>query len=91
MTEIDKFRRELAVRKYAYSTIQTYAYQLEFLIANFGLKPDIEQLKDYLITIKSQAHHKQIVAVTRNYYDSFTVSNWIYPICHTLASQLNCK
>lgn len=68
MTEIDKFRRELMVRKYAYSSVQTYVKQCEFLIASFGLKPDIEQLKEYLLTIKSQSHHKQVVATVRHYF-----------------------
>lgn len=69
MTEIDKFVRELAVRKYSFSTIQTYRKQAEFLIANFGLKPDIDKVKEYLLTLKSQAHHKQVVAVIRHWYN----------------------
>ena len=68
MTEIDKFVRELAVRKYAFSTIETYRKQAEFIIANFGIKPDIEQVKEYLLTLESQSHHKQVVATIRHYF-----------------------
>lgn len=68
MTEIAKFRRELMVRKYAYTSVQTYVKQAEFLVANFGLKPDIEKVKEYLLTLKSQSHHKQVVATIRHWY-----------------------
>lgn len=68
MNELNRFKFELMVRKYAPTTIQTYCSQAEFLIAHFGLKPDIDQVKEYLLTLKSQAHHKQVVATVRHWY-----------------------
>lgn len=88
MTEIDKFRRELMVRKYAYSSVQTYVKQCEFLIASFGLKPDIEQVKEYLLTIKSQSHHKQVVATVRHWY--IKINSYICIAIRSLSQTYNC-
>lgn len=63
-----KFTRELMIRKYAFTSVQTYTKQAEFLVANFGLKPDIENVKEYLLTLKSQSHHKQVVTTIRHWY-----------------------
>lgn len=68
MKEIEKFKRELLVRKYAWSSIETYCSCLGVL---YNITPsfDIERIKDYVITIKERNYHKQMVATIRNYYD----------------------
>lgn len=67
MTETDKFKRELLLRKYAQNSIDTYVSLLGVLIDRTQL--DLQKVKDYLCTVKNRSYHKQLVAAYRNYCD----------------------
>lgn len=69
MTQLDKFKRELMLKRYALSTMESYSGCLTVLLSKFGDKPTIEQLKDFLITIKNRNTHKQYVATIRHYFN----------------------
>lgn len=65
MTEMDKFKRELLLRKYAQNSIDAYVSLLGVLIDRTRL--DLQKVKDYLCTVKNRSYHKQLVATYRNY------------------------
>lgn len=65
--KINKFKRELMVRKYSYNTVETYCSCLKVIFDNCGENPTIDSVKDYLLTIENRNYHKQIVATFRNY------------------------
>jgi site-specific recombinase XerD len=65
--KINKFKRELMVRKYSYNTIETYCSCLKVIFDKCGENPTIDSVKDYLLTIENRNYHKQIVATFRNY------------------------
>ena len=65
--KINKFKRELMVRKYSYNTIETYCSCLKVIFDKCGENTTTESVKEYLLTIKNRNYHKQIVATFRNY------------------------
>lgn len=69
MEAIDKLRKEMALRKYAYNSINTYCDNLRTIIMSIGENPSIDQIKDYLLTIKNFSYHKQIVATIHRYFE----------------------
>jgi len=71
--QINKFNRELMLRKYSQSSIDTYCSTLKTLFLRCGFPLSIESVKDYLLTIKNTSTHKHIVATARNYF-SFVLS-----------------
>lgn len=64
-----KFKRELLVRKYSQSSIDTYVSCLRVIMFKSGKSLNIENIKDFVITINNRSYHKQIVATIRNYYE----------------------
>lgn len=66
MTQEEKFKRELLVRKYSQNSIDTYVSC--FKVLNLKTDLSIEGIKTFLITITNRSYHKQIVATARNYY-----------------------
>lgn len=68
-TTVINFKRELRLRRYSLKTIETYTSCLTVLVEKVSPELDIEKIKDYLLTIKSQNYHKQMVASVRNYYE----------------------
>ncbi len=69
MTTIEYFRRELIIRNYTNSTVQTYESCLKVIFQNIGEHPSLDQIKNYLATIKGYSYHKQLVGTIRNYFD----------------------
>jgi site-specific recombinase XerD len=69
MNEIDNFKRELILRKYSQSTITTYASCLSLIISRIGENPTIDQIKDFLITIKNPSYHKQLAGTIHRYFE----------------------
>lgn len=69
MTAKDTFKRELVLRKYAISTIETYTGCLAVIIDRIGEKPSIDQIKDFLIAIKNRSYHKQMVGTIHRYFE----------------------
>lgn len=69
INQINKFQRELVLRKYASSTCQTYTSCLGILFQKCGNPLTVKAIKDYLITIKNRNYHKQLVATARNYFE----------------------
>lgn len=67
MTNEEKFKRELLVRKYSQNSIDTYVSCFKILEQKTDLK--IESIKSFLITVNNRSYHKQLVATARNYYD----------------------
>ena len=65
--KINKFKRELMVRKYSYNTIETYCSCLKVIFDKCGENPTIDSIKSYLLTLQNRNYHKQIVATFRNY------------------------
>jgi site-specific recombinase XerD len=65
--KINKFKKELMVRKYSYNTIETYCSCLKVIFDKCGEDSTINSVKDYLLTIENRNYHKQIVATFRNY------------------------
>lgn len=68
MTEIEKFERELRLRRYSQNTIDTYVSCLKILYHKVSITFDIDKIKDFILTIDKPNYHKQFVATTRNYY-----------------------
>lgn len=66
--EINKFKKELLLRKYAQSTIETYTSCLATIFQNVGTPLTIEKVKEFILTIQNRNYHKQIVATVRNYF-----------------------
>jgi site-specific recombinase XerD len=69
MTSIEYFRRELIIRKYAFSTIETYESCLKSIFKYIGEKPSVEQIKNYLLNIKGYSYHKQFVGTIHRYFE----------------------
>lgn len=69
ISQVSDLRRELLVRKYSQSSIDTYCSCLNVVISKVGSGLDLEKIKDFLITVNKRSYHKQIVASVRNYYD----------------------
>ncbi|HHT9135853.1 MAG TPA: tyrosine-type recombinase/integrase [Candidatus Wunengus sp. YC60] len=65
MTEVEKLKRELLVRKYSQNSIDTYASCLQVLINKTDMTT--EGVKSFLITINKRSYHRQLVAAYRNY------------------------
>ena len=68
---IRKFRLELEAKKYAPSTIDTYAYCLGVFLKAINGKPaplHFDEIKKFLITIKNQNYHKQFTATIHHFY-----------------------
>ena len=62
-------RRELILRNYTSSTTQTYTSCLKCIIFKIGETPSIDQIKDYLITIKNYSYHKQMTGTIHRYFE----------------------
>jgi site-specific recombinase XerD len=69
MTTIEIFKRELVIRKYTISTVQTYESCLKVIFENIGEHPSLDQIKNYLATIKGYSYHKQLVGTIHNYFE----------------------
>ena len=67
LTQYDKFRRELLVRKYSQSSMDTYISCLKVIIEKTNNNLSLESIKDFIITVNNRSYHKQIVATVRNY------------------------
>jgi len=68
---INKFKRELQLRKYADSSIKTYSDCLCVFLRAMNGKPKplpIECVKDFLLTIKNTNYHKQFTATIHHFY-----------------------
>lgn len=68
LTEYDKFKRELLVRKYSQSSMETYISCLKVITSKTNNDLSLDKIKDFIITIQNRSYHKQIVATIRNYY-----------------------
>lgn len=68
---ITKLRRELSLRNYADSSIKTYCGCLSVFLSQYtkynGYK-DIEDIKDFLLTITNVNYHKQFVATIFHFF-----------------------
>lgn len=69
MTKIELFKRELLLRRYSQSTIDTYCSCLKVIISKIGENPSIEEIKEFLLTIKNNSYHKQIVGCIHKYFE----------------------
>lgn len=68
---IRKLRLELEAKKYAQSTIDTYASCLGIFLKAMNGKPaplHFDEIKKFLITIKNQNYHKQFTATIHHFY-----------------------
>lgn len=68
---IHQFKRELQLKKYADSTVETYASCLAVFLRAMNGKPaplNIEEIKSFLLTIKNQNYHKQFTATIHHFY-----------------------
>jgi len=69
---IHHLKREMELRKYAQSSIGTYASCLSVFLDAMKGKPaplDIEHIKTFLLTIQNQNYHKQMVAAIHRFYE----------------------
>jgi site-specific recombinase XerD len=65
------FKRELQLKKYADSTVETYASCIAVFLRAMAGKPaplNIEEIKTFLLTIKNQNYHKQFTASIHHFY-----------------------
>lgn len=69
MTKIELFKRELLLRRYSQSTIDTYCSCLKVIISKIGENPSVEEIKEFLLTIKNNSYHKQIVGCIHKYFE----------------------
>lgn len=69
MKAIGNLKRELILRKYSQSTITTYASCLNLIISKIGENPSVDQIKDFLITIKNPSYHKQLAGTIHRYFE----------------------
>ena len=68
---IYRFKRELQLKKYADSTVETYASCIAVFLRAMAGKPaplNIEEIKTFLLTIKNQNYHKQFTASIHHFY-----------------------
>lgn len=70
MNKVELFKRELLIRRYSKSTIETYCSCLKVIIYKIGEDPSIDEIKDYLLTIKNNSYHKQIVGCIHKYFET---------------------
>jgi len=66
---INIFQRELRLRSYRQSSIDTYTSCLKMVIAKIGFNPSIEEIKTYLLSIKTPSYHKQFAATIHRYFE----------------------
>jgi len=66
--EINKFKRELFLRKYSQATIETYTSCLKVVFQKCDGVITLDKVKNYILTIQNRNYHKQIVATVRNYF-----------------------
>lgn len=66
---INKFKRELVIRRYRISTIETYCSCLKIVFSKIGEQPEVEEIKDFLLTIKNASYHKQFVGAIHRYFE----------------------
>lgn len=69
MNEIEYFKRELMLRNYTASTVQTYTSCAKVFCYKIGFNPTIDQIKDFLLTIKNYSYHKQMVGTIHRYFE----------------------
>lgn len=69
MTQIELFKRELLIRRYSQSTIDTYCSCLKVIISKIGQNPSIDSIKEFLLTIKNNSYHKQMVGCIHKYFE----------------------
>lgn len=69
METIEKFKKELLLRRYSINTIETYSSCLKIIINKIGENPSIDEIKEYLLTIKNASYHKQIVGCIHRYFE----------------------
>lgn len=69
MNKIELFKRELVLRKYTASTIQTYSSCLGVIIGKIGENPSLDEIKDFFLTIKNNSYHKQMVGTIHKYFE----------------------
>lgn len=69
MNEIEYFKRELMLRNYTASTVQTYTSCAKVFCYKIGFNPTLDQIKDYLLTIKNYSYHKQMVGTIHRYFE----------------------
>src|SRR5690349_18925183 len=68
---IVKLQRELGLRNYALSTIKTYCGCLSVFLDNYKKYngySDLEDIKDFLLTIQNANYHKQFVATIFHFF-----------------------
>lgn len=70
MNKIEIFRKELLLRRYSQSTINTYCSCISVVISKIGENPTIDQIKDFLLTIKNNSYHKQMVGCIHKYFET---------------------
>lgn len=68
MSQLEKLKRELVLRRYSPKTIDTYLSCAGKMLSTIGYDPTLDAIKDYLLTIKSTAYHKQMVATIHKYF-----------------------
>lgn len=69
MTTIEYFKRELIIRNYTISTVKTYESCLKIIFQNIGEHPSLDQIKNFLATVKGYSYHKQLVGTIHNYFE----------------------
>lgn len=69
MDNIEIFSRELMLRHYTISTVQTYTSCLKVFGYKIGWHPSLEEIKNYLLTINNYSYHKQMVGTIHRYFD----------------------
>lgn len=69
MTNHELFRREMVLRKYSPSSIDTYASCLGVVFGKIGENPTLHEIKGFLIGIKNRSYHKQMVATIHRYHE----------------------
>ena len=68
---VGKLQRELKLRKYANSSIDTYSSCLRVFLSQhkkFNSYQDIEDVKSFLLTISNSNYHKQMVATIHHFF-----------------------
>jgi integrase/recombinase XerD len=68
---INKLKRELQLRNYADSTIDTYSGCISVFLSNYkkhNSYKSIEDIKDFLLTIDNQSYHRQLTAAIHHFY-----------------------
>ena len=69
---VEKLKRELQLRKYAPSTIDTYCGNLGTILndyKNYNGYQSIEDIKSFLIKINNQSYHKSMTATFHHFFE----------------------